>query len=434
MPFLKVFFSPPRYRAQLGALFRRSVRVARCRAVVIALAGSSFGMLACGPGFFAQEPRQAHDVAPALGASGVSIVKVSNEAGLSCTPLGCPPEAAAVRSLPEGSLRQRVPQAGSVARTRARVAPTNHNHPLRGTAHEEIDRLVRTDLASLGSMSFGTAIRGGLLNAVHLPDDPRWTVMEPNQAWATAETVDYLVSAMDAVFAEFPDSHPIFIGDISGKRGGYLKPHLSHQSGKDVDVGYFYTHNPEWYLRVTPSNLDRQRTWAFLRALITRTDVHFIFIDYRVQRLLRSYAESIGEDPAWLTSVFQGHSGEEPMIRHEPGHDTHFHVRFYNPIAEETARRCYAALIQQKKLLPQRYNTTHRVKPGETLIGLAKRYGTTVGMIMRANALRQKMIQANKTYFIPQNGPAAPAPPRPVPPRRVPPALVPAGPVASLSP
>jgi LysM repeat protein len=84
--------------------------------------------------------------------------------------------------------------------------------------------------------------------------------------------------------------------------------------------------------------------------------------------------------------------------------------------------------------LPQRYNTTHRVKPGETLIGLAKRYGTTVGMIMRANALRQKMIQANKTYFIPQNGPAAPAPPRPVPPRRVPPALVPAGPVASLSP
>ena len=415
-------------------LLRWSVRVTRGARVAVAIAGSSLGMWACGPSFFAQEPREAHDAAAAVAGGAVRVVQVSNEAGQSCNPLGCPPEAPSVSSLGEGGSRPRLAAHSHPARARTRVAPSNLNHPLRGTPREVIDRLVRTDLASLGSMSFGTAIRGGLLNARQLHDDARWTVMEPSQAWATAETVDYLVNAIDAVFAEFPDSHPVFIGDISGKRGGYLKPHLSHQSGRDVDVGYFYTQNPQWYLRVTPSNLDRPRTWSFLRALITRADVHFIFVDRRVQRLLRSYAESIGEDSTWLISVFQGQSGEEPIIRHEPGHDTHFHVRFYNPIAEETARRCYAALLQHKKLLPQRYNTTHRVKPGETLIGLAKRYGTTVGAIMRANALRQKMIQANKTYFIPQDGPAAPAPPRSVPPRRVPPALAPAGPVASLTP
>ena len=31
-------------------------------------------------------------------------------------------------------------------------------------------------------------------------------------------------------------------------------------------------------------------------------------------------------------------------------------------------------------LLPMRYNITHKVKKGETLIGLAKKYGTTVAI------------------------------------------------------
>lgn len=326
---------------------------------------------------------------------------------------------------------QRAPASGSAARPRPRPLL---NHPLRGTSSAEIEQRVRTDLASLGPMSFGNATRGGLLNAVYLPDDARWVSVDPLHAWGTAETIDYLVSAIDVVHAEFPDSHPIFIGDISRKTGGYLTPHLSHQSGKDVDVGYFYTRDPQWYAKATAYNLDRPRTWAMIRAVLSHTDIHFIFIDRRVQRLLRSYAEAIGEDRAWLESVFDGLPGEPAIIRHEPGHDTHFHLRFYNPVAEETARRCYAALLKHKKLLPMRYNITYKVKKGDTLIGLAKKYGTTVATLMRANGLKKSMIQANKTYFIPRNGPAGPAPLEEVPPRRVPPPPSPVtGPVASLT-
>jgi penicillin-insensitive murein endopeptidase len=167
---------------------------------------------------------------------------------------------------------------------------------------------------------------------------------------------------------------------------------------------------------------------------LAETDVHFLFIDRSVQRLLRSYAEDIGEDREWLNGVFRGRPGEPAIIRHEPGHATHMHVRFYSPIAEETARRCYSSLIQQKKMLPMRYNITHLVSKGDTLIGLAKRYGTTVRAIKHANGMKTSMIQANRRYYIPRLGPAGPTAPKPLPPRRVPPARTSTGGPMALGP
>lgn len=380
-------------------------------------------LTACGPGFFAREAvRDPQDVAAhELDDAGPDPELLpQGPAGIGCSPKGClrdapvasEPEVVAdgepeeeEEDEPAGPLRLRPPA----------------THPLFGKNNDEIERLVQHDLESLGSMSFGTATRGGLINAVYLPKDERWISVDPAAAWGTAETIEYLLTAIDAVHREFPDSHPLFIGDLSRQRGGYLRPHLSHQSGKDVDISYYYTRDPRWYARVTAKNLDRQRTWALVRALISRTDVQYIFIDRRVQRLLRSYAEAIGEDRGWLESIFDGVPSEPAIIRHEPGHDTHLHVRFFNPVAEETARRCYRALVQHKKMLPMRYNISHKVKKGETLSGIAKKYGTTVAALMRANGLEKSVIRADKTYVIPRSGPAAPAAPLEVPPRRIPP-------------
>lgn len=393
----------------------------------VALALSpSLGALACTPGFFATETPPHVPVMAAVEVDDLAPVSLP-PIGSGCSLKGCL-QAPAPLVISDGGPPERPSRWGDGSKA---IAPLL-NHPLRGKSSQEIARMVRTDLQSLGSMSFGNSTRGGLLNAAYLPDDARWTLVDPAHAWGTAETVDYLVTAIDAVFQEFPGSHSLFVGDLSRQRGGHLKPHLSHQSGKDVDISYFYMKDPAWYVRATAYNLDRPRTWAFVRAIIARTDVNMIFIDRRVQRLLRSYAESIGEDPGWLHSIFDGNQTEEAIIRHEPGHDTHFHVRFYNPMAEETARRCYAALLEQRKLLPMRYNSTHKVQRGETLIGIARRYGTTPGAIMRANGLKKSVILANKTYFIPQNGPAAPSAPIAVPPRRVPPPRASSGPVASL--
>jgi penicillin-insensitive murein endopeptidase len=395
----------------------RSSALWRCLGLIFAC-----GTWACGPGFFAQEQAvQPNQLRPAPDAP-VVFAPEPGDQGQGCSPKGC------LRAPPAEPVAQAA--APAVPRKIAKP-PAVVSRPLRGKGREEIERLVKTDLASLGSMTFGSATRGGLLNAVRLPEDDRWKMVDLVNNWGTAETINYVVTAIDAVHEQFPDSPPLFIGDISARRGGYLRPHISHQSGRDIDIGYFYLNNPSWYERATPTNLDRPRTWALVRALITLTDVHYIFIDRRVQAWLREYAESIGEDNDWLESVFHGSNNQPPIILHEPGHATHLHARFYNPIAEETARRCYPALLAQHQLLPSRYSVPYKAKPGDTLIGLAKRYGTTVTALMQANSLKKKALRADRVYQSPRYGPAGPSEPTPLPPRRLPPARPPTGAVAS---
>jgi murein endopeptidase len=365
-------------------------------------------------------PSEQDPEVPSLGAG-------SEGPGQGCSPKGClqGPSVSTTPIIVDNAQRE----PNSPPRPRAR--PPLVRHTVQGKSQDEISKLVRNDFAGLGSMTFGTATRGGLLNAVHMPEDDRWTLVDPPHAWGTAETINNLVTTIDAVTDQFPGSPRLFIGDISRREGGYLSPHLSHQSGRDVDIGYFYQTNAAWYVRATPQNLDRPRTWALIRTFIARTDVHYIFIDRRVQHLLREYAEKIGEDSAWLESIFHGTATEPPIILHEPGHDTHFHVRFYNPVAEDTGRRAYGALLQQHKLAPMHYTINHRVKKGDTLIGLAKHYGVTVAAIMKANNLKKKALREDRTYLIPRDGAAGPAEPAPCPPRRVPPARPPTGAIAS---
>jgi hypothetical protein len=47
-------------------------------------------------------------------------------------------------------------------------------------------------------------------------------------------------------------------------------------------------------------------------------------------------------------------------------------------------------------------NIRHVVKKGDTLYGLAKKYGTTVSAIKRANGLSGSTIQTGKSYIIPK--------------------------------
>ncbi len=281
---------------------------------------------------------------------------------------------------------------------------------------------LKEDPDAAGSLSIGKPNAGALYGGVQLPDDPNWVVVDPSHAYGTAETVDYIRAAVELVVERFPDSPQLHIGHISGKRGGHLSPHRSHQSGRDVDLGYYYKDGSEWYARATASSLDVERTWALVRALVTETDVYFILMDHSVQALLEAHALAVGEDPAWVSDLFRGTKGKRPaLIRHVAGHATHMHVRFYNPIAEESARRCYRHLIDLRLVTPPTHYVQHKVKKGETLIGLAKRYGTTVAAIKRANGLRSNTIFARKQYKIPRKGPAPMPPLGAVPPRRTPP-------------
>src|SRR5262249_8041477 len=124
-----------------------------------------------------------------------------------------------------------------------------------------------------------------------------------------------------------PGTPKLFVGDISRKTGGWLRPHRSHQSGLDADIGFYYRDAPAWFVGATVQNLDVERTWALGRAIIEGGNVEYVFIDHRVQRWLNPAA---GAD----ASLFEvDTTKKDALIRPAAGHATHFHVRFRDPAA-----------------------------------------------------------------------------------------------------
>jgi LysM repeat protein len=284
------------------------------------------------------------------------------------------------------------------------IAGATVPNPLDGWSDERIERAVTTDLASLGPMSVGTPNAGGLVNGVQAVASPLYTLVSPGDAWGTQETLDYLNTAVQAVHDEFPGTPPLALGDIGARHGGPLRPHISHQAGRDLDISFYYRDGTRWYARGTRDNLDFPRLWAFVRALIAKTDIDLILLDHGLQEPLKEYALSVGEDPSWLEQVFQGKGATRAIIRHAPGHATHLHLRFFNPIAQETARRCYASLARHKLVKAPEQYLTHKAKKNETLAMIAKKYGSTVHAIREANGLRSNLIHEQAVYRIPVAG------------------------------
>jgi len=293
---------------------------------------------------------------------------------------------------------------------------------------EDLAARIESDPGSIGSLSIGSAGSAVLFNAVALPADPRWQTAPGAESWATTETIEAIQAAVATVGELFADTPPITIGDISAFAGGRLKRHESHQGGRDVDVGFYYKPGKgTWYTPGTAANLDLPRTWAFVRALLARTDVERVFLDTRIQRLLYKHALGIGEDKPWLDRVFQFARGtRDAIIQHLVGHRTHLHVRFYNPVAQELGRRAYPVLVQLNLVAPPMNVVRHVVRSGQTLGYLASRYGTSTAAIMTANGLRTTRLRTGRAYRIPVRATVASSAPIVVPPRMLPPQTPPA--------
>lgn len=306
--------------------------------------------------------------------------------------------------------------------------PDPNQWPLVKLTAKQIAVALDNDPASLGSMSIGYPNSGALFNSVPLPEDSRWTIVNKLETWGTQETVGFIMATINKVHKQFPTgTMPIYVGDISERNGGKLNRHLSHQSGRDVDLSWYYkaSANCSWWAVGTKENMDLPRTWALIRAFFTETDVELILIDKKIQIILYDYAISTGEDRSWLNRVFQ-YPGKNSgaIIRHAKGHATHVHVRFYNRNAQEMGRLAYKIMIKRKLIKPPTYYVYHKVRKGQTLGHMARKYNTSVKAIMNANGLKTSRIRAGRSYRIPRRGGVKPAPnPANIPARRIPPPL-----------
>jgi LysM repeat protein/murein endopeptidase len=298
----------------------------------------------------------------------------------------------------EAALPAKHPTAPSALATAAPALGSNSH--LSGGNEPEEPHVQPLD--AIGSLSVGHPHAGYLFNAVQMPAGRQWLLSVPDQAWGTEETIAALIHCIHRVNERFPNSPPAIIGSISAQHGGALPPHKSHRTGRDADVHFYLTQRgPRWYEPATAENLDRPRTWALLRAIVTETDVEYVLIDRSVQALLEEYALGVESDRAWVADLFHGSAKHpNPLVKHIPGHTGHMHIRFFNPIAQERGRRAYERLVEQGHIRLERREVKYKVEPGDTLSELAQLHRTSVDEIIRRNKLEGTAIIAGAQLVI----------------------------------
>jgi LysM repeat protein len=246
-------------------------------------------------------------------------------------------------------------------------------------------------------------------------------VVSPEATYGTQETVDFIVAAIRQVKAWHPDAPPLRVNQISAREGGYLRPHKTHQNGRDVDLGFYYPGGQTIRVRERERVIDVEKNWALVKALMMHGDVQFILVDQRIQKVLFEHAKRAGEDPTWLDSVF--HSGRASILQHARRHRDHFHVRFFNGRAQELGRRVAPLLAER----PEQNLALHRIRKGDTLGGIASRYGSSVTAIKKASGLSSNLLRVGRVLKVPLRKPCTTCPippPTVVPPRRLPPSAV----------
>jgi len=197
-------------------------------------------------------------------------------------------------------------------------------------------RITREATGSVGRPSDGFLVDGKQLRSF-----PGARVRNPDRCWGTPESVDLLVEAVIETQNQFPGTADLLIGDFSRKNGGYLYPHKSHQSGRDVDLTIYKKSNTaeRFFQTATPRNMDVDRVWFLLETLLLTDRVRYVFLDYQLQETLYEYAKW-GYSQERLALWFQyprGKRSRAGIIRHVPGHKDHIHIRFKCP---ETHRWC----------------------------------------------------------------------------------------------
>ena len=132
----------------------------------------------------------------------------------------------------------------------------------------------------------------------------------------------------------------VIIGDISRPAGGWFPPHVSHQSGRDIDIrlsirpGLPRDSNP-----TVAANVDWDAVWALVHSFLETGEVRYIFLGWSRQAQLFDAGLRAGVDRRVLDRWFQwpDRYDSEAIIRHEDGHLGHVHIRLQCGSAE---RRC----------------------------------------------------------------------------------------------
>lgn len=217
----------------------------------------------------------------------------------------------------------------------------------REAAEAEARATTRGRLRAATSRSIGTANRGFLRNAAALESSETIHIKGSSRTnrYGTAELVELIEQAAAAVARAHPGSR-LAVGDLSQRGGGRLRPHRSHRTGRDADLGFYMLDSdnhaiPDAGVFVRMNNdgfgvrrgrtyaFDVARNWIFVEALVTHPDIHtqYIFVARPLIEKLLRHAARIGAPAESIQRARR--------VLHQPSrgapHRGHFHLRIYCP-------------------------------------------------------------------------------------------------------
>ena len=196
-------------------------------------------------------------------------------------------------------------------------------------------------LAQETASPVGTSEWGRLINAVALPlESPAHLKISRvrQRWWGTRTLVDFILGVAEALQTESSPPQRLIVGDLSGRRGGDISLHRSHENGLDVDLGYPTLSGAEQdadgdhsFLHAMVDRLsgristdfNLEASWALVRAAVRSHLVQRIFLAPEIKRLFCQHATERGELETEAETLWR----LTPLRNH---HD-HLHVRLYCP-------------------------------------------------------------------------------------------------------
>jgi murein endopeptidase len=182
-----------------------------------------------------------------------------------------------------------------------------------------------------GGQSVGSPTAGTLEGGVQLPFDPAlYTRRDATRSYATTQTLRTLQAALGRLRSDKGFDAEVIIGDLSLPKGGSFVPHVSHTSGRDIDIRLVLAPGLDrTTLPLAPEQVDWDATWALVVGFLETGQVSYVFLDFAQQEQLFRAGERAGVHTRVLDRWFQWPDAakDDAIVRHEPGHRAHFHVR-----------------------------------------------------------------------------------------------------------
>lgn len=255
-----------------------------------------------------------------------------------------------------GSAEETATASPTAAATGGTCAPASDAPAIPGAAPDCACRPRDEVGGDAPSRSVGYPWRGRLEGGLRLTASPRIHLMEVDvprgNFWGTRSLVHLLQRVAERVAAAAPGAR-LNVGELSRRGGGNLVGHRSHESGRDVDLGFYLTdeagvpYEPRRFVNVnrhgrgrdgeTAVRFDDLRNWLLIAALVgdEGSPVQHAFVHRSVRARILAEGRRQGASEALLAQVER--VVISPGVRHP--HRNHFHVRIYCPAEDVPACR-----------------------------------------------------------------------------------------------